>query len=119
MNTSIGVSNTVASVIAYRTTVFPSFWLSEYAHSIDWSVQSAVEVAATHLHLTDYSFLDAIALASVISPNLDERRCAYRARRPAGDRREARPAVRGCRPDRRGDGRTPAAGYALDRVKRE
>ena len=74
MNTSIGVSNTAASVIAYRTTVFPSFWLSEYAHSIDWSVQSAVEVAATHLHLTDYSFIDAIALASVISPNLDERR---------------------------------------------
>ena len=67
MNDSIGVSNTAASVIAYRTTVFPSFWLSEYAHSIDWSVQSAVEVAATHLHLTGYSFIDAIAPASVIS----------------------------------------------------
>lgn len=33
-------------VIGYRTTVFPSFWLTESEHSIDWSVQSAAEVAA-------------------------------------------------------------------------
>ena len=32
-------------VVGYRTTVFPSFWLTESAHSIDWSVGSAAEVA--------------------------------------------------------------------------
>jgi pseudouridine-5'-phosphate glycosidase len=33
-------------VIGYRTTIFPSFWLTESAHSIDWSVESAAQVAA-------------------------------------------------------------------------
>jgi len=32
-------------VVGYRTTVFPSFWLTESAHTIDWSVESAVQVA--------------------------------------------------------------------------
>jgi pseudouridine-5'-phosphate glycosidase len=32
-------------VVGYRTTVFPSFWLTESAHSIDWSVDSAEQVA--------------------------------------------------------------------------
>jgi len=32
-------------VVGYRTTVFPSFWLTESAHNIDWSVGSAAEVA--------------------------------------------------------------------------
>jgi pseudouridine-5'-phosphate glycosidase len=33
-------------VVGYRTTVFPSFWLTESAHTIDWSVDSAAQVAA-------------------------------------------------------------------------
>ena len=32
--------------MGYRTTVFPSFWLTESAHSIDWPVESATQVAA-------------------------------------------------------------------------
>jgi len=32
-------------VVGYRTTVFPSFWLTESAHTIDWSVDSAEQVA--------------------------------------------------------------------------
>ena len=33
-------------VVGYRTTVFPSFWLTESSHQIDWSVDSAAQVAA-------------------------------------------------------------------------
>jgi pseudouridine-5'-phosphate glycosidase len=33
-------------VVGYRTTVFPSFWLTESAHQLDWSVDSAAQVAA-------------------------------------------------------------------------
>lgn len=33
-------------VIGYRTTVFPSFWLTESSHQLDWSVDSAAQVAA-------------------------------------------------------------------------
>jgi pseudouridine-5'-phosphate glycosidase len=33
-------------VIGYRTTNFPSFWLRESGHTIDWSVDSAAEIAA-------------------------------------------------------------------------
>jgi pseudouridine-5'-phosphate glycosidase len=33
-------------VIGYGTTVFPSFWLRESAFTLDWSVDSAAEVAA-------------------------------------------------------------------------
>ena len=33
-------------VVGYRTTRFPSFWLTESAHELDWSVDSAAEVAA-------------------------------------------------------------------------
>lgn len=33
-------------VIGYRTTIFPSFWLTESAYSIDWSVESAAQIAA-------------------------------------------------------------------------
>ncbi len=33
-------------VVGYRTTTFPSFWLTESAHSIDWSVDSAAQIAA-------------------------------------------------------------------------
>src|ERR1700712_329650 len=32
-------------VIGFGTTIFPSFWLRESAHSLDWSVDSAAEVA--------------------------------------------------------------------------
>lgn len=32
-------------VVGYRTTVFPSFWLTESAFTIDWSVDSAAQVA--------------------------------------------------------------------------
>ncbi len=32
-------------VVGYRTTVFPSFWLTESAHTIDWSVDSPAQVA--------------------------------------------------------------------------
>jgi pseudouridine-5'-phosphate glycosidase len=33
-------------VIGFGTTVFPSFWLRESAYTLDWSVDSAAEVAA-------------------------------------------------------------------------
>ena len=33
-------------VVGYRTMRFPSFWLTESEHELDWSVQSAAEVAA-------------------------------------------------------------------------
>jgi len=33
-------------VIGYRTTNFPSFWLRESGHTIDWSVDSPAEIAA-------------------------------------------------------------------------
>jgi pseudouridine-5'-phosphate glycosidase len=33
-------------VIGYGTKVFPSFWLTESAHLLDWSVDTAAEVAA-------------------------------------------------------------------------
>lgn len=33
-------------VVGYRTTKFPSFWLTESKFELDWSVQSAAEVAA-------------------------------------------------------------------------
>ncbi len=33
-------------VIGYGTSVFPSFWLRESVHTLDWSVGSAAEVAA-------------------------------------------------------------------------
>ena len=33
-------------VVGYRTTIFPSFWLTESAFTIDWSVDSAAQVAA-------------------------------------------------------------------------
>lgn len=33
-------------VIGYRTTIFPSFWLTESTYSIDWSVESAAQIAA-------------------------------------------------------------------------
>ncbi len=32
-------------VVGYRTKIFPSFWLTESAFEIDWSVQSAEEIA--------------------------------------------------------------------------
>jgi pseudouridine-5'-phosphate glycosidase len=32
-------------VVGYRTTIFPSFWLTESAYTIDWSVDSAAQVA--------------------------------------------------------------------------
>ena len=36
-------------VVGYRTTVFPSFWLTESEYAIDWSVESAAQVAAIML----------------------------------------------------------------------
>lgn len=33
-------------VVGFGTTVFPSFWLRESAYELDWSVQTAAEVAA-------------------------------------------------------------------------
>jgi pseudouridylate synthase len=32
-------------VLGYRTSVFPCFWLTESAHQLEWSVESALEVA--------------------------------------------------------------------------
>jgi pseudouridine-5'-phosphate glycosidase len=32
-------------VVGYRTSVFPSFWLTESAYQIDWSVDSAAQIA--------------------------------------------------------------------------
>src|ERR1700712_2493691 len=39
-------------VLGYRTTNFPSFWLTESGEQIDWSVDSAAEVAAV-MHAQD------------------------------------------------------------------
>lgn len=33
-------------VVGYRTTIFPSFWLTESGHELDWSVDSAAQIAA-------------------------------------------------------------------------
>ena len=33
-------------VVGYRTGIFPSFWLTESAYELDWSVESAAQVAA-------------------------------------------------------------------------
>jgi pseudouridine-5'-phosphate glycosidase len=33
-------------VVGYRTKRFPSFWLTESEHELDWSVESAAEIAA-------------------------------------------------------------------------
>src|SRR6185312_1957518 len=33
-------------VVGYRTRIFPSFWLTESAFDLDWSVDSVAEVAA-------------------------------------------------------------------------
>jgi len=33
-------------VVGYRTKRFPSFWLTESQHELDWSVESAAEIAA-------------------------------------------------------------------------
>lgn len=33
-------------VVGYRTTIFPSFWLRESVHTIDWSVDSPEQIAA-------------------------------------------------------------------------
>jgi pseudouridine-5'-phosphate glycosidase len=33
-------------VVGYRTKIFPSFWLTESAFELDWSVESAAQVAA-------------------------------------------------------------------------
>jgi pseudouridine-5'-phosphate glycosidase len=33
-------------VVGYRTKIFPSFWLTESAYELDWSVDSAAQVAA-------------------------------------------------------------------------
>ncbi len=33
-------------VVGYRTSIFPSFWLTESAYELDWSVDSAAQVAA-------------------------------------------------------------------------
>lgn len=37
-------------VVGYRTNVFPSFWLTESAFTLDWSVQSAGEIASIMRH---------------------------------------------------------------------
>ncbi len=53
-------------VIGYRTTVFPSFWLTESPFSLDWSVQSAAEVASIMAHQDALGHSQGIVVANPV-----------------------------------------------------
>ena len=53
-------------VIGYGTTVFPSFWLRESAFSLDWSVDSAAEVAAIMSARDEFGHRQGIVVANPI-----------------------------------------------------
>jgi pseudouridylate synthase len=53
-------------VIGYGTKVFPSFWLTESAHLLEWSVESALEVAQIMLAQDALGHGQGIVLANAI-----------------------------------------------------
>jgi pseudouridine-5'-phosphate glycosidase len=53
-------------VIGFGTTVFPSFWLRESAYTLDWSVDSAAEVAAVMRAQDDLGHGQGIVVANPI-----------------------------------------------------
>ena len=53
-------------VVGYRTTVFPSFWLAESEHTLDWSVDSAAQVAAIMKSQDDLGHGQGIVVANPI-----------------------------------------------------
>ena len=53
-------------VVGYRTRVFPSFWLAESEHTLDWSVDSAAQVAAIMKSQDDLGHGQGIVVANPI-----------------------------------------------------
>lgn len=53
-------------VVGFGTTIFPSFWLRESAYTLDWSVQSAGEVAAIMRSQDDLGHGQGIVVANPI-----------------------------------------------------
>ena len=53
-------------VIGYGTKVFPSFWLTESAHLLDWSVDTAAEVAAIMRSQDEFGHGQGIVVANAI-----------------------------------------------------
>ena len=53
-------------VIGYGTKVFPSFWLTESAHLLDWSVDTAAEVAAVMRSQDEFGHGQGIVVANAI-----------------------------------------------------
>ncbi|CAN5197570.1 pseudouridine-5'-phosphate glycosidase [soil metagenome] len=57
-------------VVGYRTTIFPSFWLTESAFTIDWSVDSAAQVAKIMRSQDELGHGQGIVVANPISVEL-------------------------------------------------
>lgn len=57
-------------VIGYRTKIFPSFWLTESDHVIDWSVDSAAQVAAVMRSQDELGHGQGIVVANPIARQL-------------------------------------------------
>ncbi|QWT23509.1 pseudouridine-5'-phosphate glycosidase [Subtercola sp. PAMC28395] len=57
-------------VVGYRTTNFPSFWLTESGEQIDWSVDSPEEVAAVMQGQDDLGHGQGIIVANPLPPEL-------------------------------------------------
>ncbi len=57
-------------VVGYRTTVFPSFWLTESSHTIDWSVDSAAAIARVMRSQDDLGHGQGIVVANPIPREL-------------------------------------------------
>ena len=53
-------------VIGYGTKIFPSFWLTESAHLLDWSVDTAAEVAAIMRSQDELGHGQGIVIANAI-----------------------------------------------------
>lgn len=56
-------------VIGFGTTVFPSFWLRESGYTLDWSVDSAAEVAAVMRAQDELGHGQGIVVANPIPPH--------------------------------------------------
>jgi pseudouridine-5'-phosphate glycosidase len=57
-------------VVGYRTTNFPSFWLTESGEQIDWSVDSAAEIAAVMQSQDAIGHGQGIIVANPLPPEL-------------------------------------------------
>ena len=57
-------------VVGYRTTVFPSFWLTESPFTLDWSVDSADEIASMMMHQDSLGHGQGIIVANPIALEL-------------------------------------------------